>query len=79
MDVRDIFGIVVRTAGLAAIVHGMPGLQGMFNPPDEYTRMNYFVGYGGEIVLGLILLFGADFIVWFSYRNSRLFHENRQS
>jgi hypothetical protein len=67
MDARDVFGIIVRSVGLAGIVHGLPGLQGILNPPEGFDSLNYLVGYGTEVVGGLVLLFGAGPIVWLSY------------
>ncbi|HEY1598273.1 MAG TPA: hypothetical protein VGG64_01635 [Pirellulales bacterium] len=71
MNARDIFGLIVRTAGIIGILHGLPGLNGIFNPAEGYTAMNYLMGYGTEAVGGLLMLVFAEPIAWLSYLGTR--------
>jgi hypothetical protein len=67
MDARAVFGLILRTLGIVAILHGLPGLQGAFSPSEGYTAMNYLMGYGTEALGGLIMLVFAEPIAWLSY------------
>jgi hypothetical protein len=67
MSPREVFGIIVRTTGLLAILYGVGGMIGVFFPEAPYRSVDYLIGSGPWIVVGVILFFGADSVVSLAY------------
>ena len=83
MSPRDLFGVVVRTAGLLLCLYGLSVVFAIgwrvlvftiFAQPQRYRPATMFleVSYGaGWLLLGFLLLSRADGIVRFAYRGRR--------
>jgi hypothetical protein len=67
MTPREIFGIVVRSFGLFAIIWGLWGASGALFPEDGSQAFDYVIGYAPLAVIGLMILVGADSVVSLGY------------
>jgi len=71
MKAHDLFGLLIRTTGLAGLVLGWYLGAGVFYNFDGDTVTAYALASLPTVAAGLILIFGADPIVWLSYREVR--------
>ncbi len=83
MKPSELFGVVVRTAGLLICLIGVWEVWGGFDnmienllsPSDEQTLSFGFFAFGiPEIGVGLLIFFLADWVVRLAYWNS---HDHR--
>jgi hypothetical protein len=68
MTGKDLFGVVVRGAGLYCIVRGLQYLAWVFNPSTGWAPADYLMSSLAQLGLGCVILAGANPIVAFAYR-----------
>ena len=64
---RDLFGVVVRSVGLLAVLYALWTMTGMLAPAEGYTPADYLASSVPLLLVGLIFLLGANAIVRLSY------------
>src|SRR5262245_897462 len=74
MTPREVFGIVVRTVGLVAVVWGLWGAAGALFPEANSKPSDYLVGYVPIGFIGFVLLVGADSVVSLAYGTRYMEH-----
>ena len=72
MNAKDVFGVVVRTAGLFLLVYGLWYLlygvaQATGISPITHSTVNYFLSGWGSLLVGLYFLRGAPGLLRFCY------------
>jgi hypothetical protein len=76
MTPQDIFGIVVRSAGVITITYSAWGFVGIVVPSPDFSRADYLVSFIPTFVIGCVLTFAADTIVNLAYRPRRISEED---
>ena len=68
---RDLFGVVVRSVGLFAILNALWSMSGLFYPTEGNALADYVVGGVPLLVIGFVFLVGANGIVRLAYGRER--------
>jgi pilus assembly protein TadC len=68
MKSHDLFGVILRTIGVMSLVYGLWMGTGVIAPEEGYGAEEYAASAIVLVTLGLLFLFGADIIVFLSYR-----------
>ena len=69
---KELFGVVIRTFGFGFAVYGVrlfiyAGLSSTFPQPVEYN-LGYYLSWATiALVLGILVMLGADFVVALAY------------
>jgi hypothetical protein len=67
MNARAVFGLILRTLGVLAFLHGLLGFPWTLHPQEGFTATNYLLGYGAEAIVGLLMLVFAEPLARLAY------------